>query len=56
MSKLLNDCLMCEHRDYTWFEVLRDTCGLFEPSKAIEKLCDVHRQIVSEQVKERFNQ
>lgn len=44
---------MCNNRNYTWYEVLRDTCGIKEPVQAIAELCDIHRQIAYEQLEEK---
>lgn len=44
---------MCDNREYTWFEVLRDTCGKYDnPFEGLLELCDVHLQIAKEQFQE----
>lgn len=43
-----------ENRNYTWYEVLRDTCGIKEPVEAIKDLCDIHQQIIHEQFEEQY--
>ena len=48
-EEYLKHCLMCNHLDYTWFEVLQDTCGECSPAEAINSLCEIHQQIAREQ-------
>ena len=47
-------CLMCVNKEYTWFEVLRDTCGTCEPAEAIKNLCNTHSQLAIEQLTSKF--
>lgn len=52
---MINDCLMCENPKYTWYEVLRDTCGKYpNPGTALKQLCDVHQQIATEDLMEKM--
>lgn len=43
-------CLMCDNRDYGWYEVMRDNCGK-TTAQIFDSLCDVHQDIFKEQVK-----
>ena len=41
---------MCNNPKFTWFDVLEETCGKCEPAEALTQLCDIHEQIVREQL------
>lgn len=51
---VIQSCLMCDHDDWGWFEVLRETCGVCEPWMALKNLCDKHRTTATAQLMEKF--
>lgn len=46
----LNDCAMCEHPNFTWYEVLAEDCGKRQIPESVKALCDIHQQIFMEQM------
>jgi len=44
-------CQMCDHPEYTWYEVLKNTCGL-TTQESLDTLCNPHQIVFANQMEE----
>ncbi len=42
---------MCDHPEYTWYEVLKNTCGL-TTQESLDTLCNPHQLVFANQMEE----
>lgn len=44
-------CQMCKNPEYTWYEVMRNTCGL-TTKEMLDTLCKSHQIVLANQLEE----